>query len=322
MSGSEPTDDGRLRLWSVTTLLKKGLQANDPIVNWHCEQTATAAVEARETVNSMLRDRGPEATVKWLVSERWNVSERHKIRGTLIHKYAEAYALGTTPEPLPEQLAPYGEQLVRWWARWQPQFLQAEAPVYHVRRAYAGTLDGIATFPAFPERTFVIDYKTTPKGPEAKSRPPYPEVALQLCAYARAERVGLLADRQYTDRWERYYVFDPAKPTEPMPPVTDALCIVVSPFDCYAVPVSIGSKVWRTFLHVQALAEWHERGWRPAISAQRFDLREIPPAAAAKPKASRRKPPAAFGPDDVDVEASAIPRPPEAPPTRTEGEAA
>lgn len=261
---------GLERLWSVTTLLKMGLGASPPIVDWNCTQTAIAAVDRRSTLEAMLREGTREDAIKWLVAERWNVMERHMVRGNDVHRAAEAMALGVEPVITPGTEA-YVEQLARWIRKWQPEFLMAEAPVYNVTHRYAGTLDGVMRVPALGDRRFVYDYKTTPKGPDARSRPPYSDVALQLCAYAHAERVGVLADQRYDGRSQRYYLFDSLAEHEPMPEVDGALAIIVTPFDCFAVPVSIGPNVWTAWLHVIAVAAWQDRGWRPAFSKRTYD---------------------------------------------------
>lgn len=257
-----------LKLWSVTELLKAGLGTSYPLVEWNCKQTAIAALESRDVIDAMLKTKPQEEIVKWLKSERWNVSERHKIRGTIVHHAAEAIALGNDPGIIEPQYQPYVEQLRRWFITWEPEFVLAEAPVYNVTHGYAGTLDGIMKLDG---ESVLFDYKTTPKGPEAKSRPPYSDVALQLSAYAHATQVDVSrnadADR-VEDRFKRWYMYDPTRSYEPMPHVDRALCVVISPVDCYAQYVSIGEIPWQTFLHVRQTAEWQEKLWRNAFGVK------------------------------------------------------
>lgn len=259
-----------LRLWSVTTILKMALGSSEGLVYWNCEQTAIAAVDKRQTLDMRVNSDGRDATIKWLIQERWNATERARVRGTNVHKWAEAVALGIEPPELEPQEVAYGEQLAKWMRKWKPQYVMAEAPVYNVERRYAGTCDGLMVVDG---RTLIFDYKTTEKGPDAKSRPPYPEAALQLCAYAHAESVGVLAEQRYDDRRQRYYLFDSTIEHPPMPKIDGAISIVISPVDCYAVPVSIGPVVWQSWLHALALAQWNESGWRPAFGPM-LDNRE------------------------------------------------
>jgi hypothetical protein len=259
------------RLWSVTTLLNMALGSGPGLVYWHCEQTATICIDRRSTLETMERTEA----IKWAVDKRWEATERAKARGTEVHRAAEAIALGA-PTPLisPElkaEIEPYVQQLVRWLETWKPKFVLAEAPVYNVTYRYAGTCDGVFEIDG---RRYLFDYKTTPKGPDARSRPPYSETALQLAAYAHAEEVGVLSQQRYTDRRERYYLYDRTMEHEPMPKVDGAFCIVVSPFDCFAVPVSIGDVPWGTFRHALEVAKWNESGYRDAFGASLIAAKE------------------------------------------------
>jgi len=109
----------------------------------------------------------------------------------------------------------------------------------------------------FGEMPLLFDYKTTEHPPEKENRPPFEEVALQLCAYSRATEAGVLSEQRTTD-WGRYYVYDQTVQHEPMPEVRQdvALAIIVSPWDCRAVLTTIDEGVWEAWRHVQELAFW------------------------------------------------------------------
>jgi len=245
-----------LRLWSVTTLLKLGLGTSESLVNWAVATTAEAAVDKQRVVRELIESDGRDGAVDWLKRQRYAKSGKAKLRGTDLHTAVEQMVLG---EPVTADLSilPYVEQFRAWANAHGPRFLMAEAPVYNPTWRYAGTLDGIVELGG---RRFIYDVKTTDKGPDSgKMRPPYPEVALQLCAYARATEVGVLSEQRYAGG-KRYYIYDPTAVHEPMPEVDGALCIVVSPFDCFAVPVRIDDGVWQTFLSVIDCARWTLRG--------------------------------------------------------------
>ena len=252
-----------LRLWSVTTLIKMGLGTGEGLIRWGNNEIAAAAIDKRGSLERRLQEDGREETIRWLAGHRFRKSEKAKVRGTDVHAIAEKLALGIDPGPIAPDLAPYVDQLSRWLRKWQPRFLMAECPVYNVSRRYAGTCDGLMELGG---RTVIFDYKTTDKGPEANSRPPYSEVALQLAAYARAELVGVLAEQRYSDG-KRYYLYDPTVEHEPMPPVDAALCIVISPFDCFAVRVSIDEEVWAAFRAVQSAARFQSETVRRIFGA-------------------------------------------------------
>jgi hypothetical protein len=176
------------------------------------------------------------------------------MRGTEIHAAAEAIALGAAPTIPPGNEA-YVEQYARWIGRFQPKFLMAEAPVYNPAEGYAGTLDGIMELDGLP---CLYDIKTTEHPPGGdRARPPFPETALQLVAYARATEVGVISEQRYASG-KRYYLYDPSAKHEPMPQVAGAFVLVLSPFDCTAIPVRIDDEVWR--------------GFRAAIRCARFNV--------------------------------------------------
>jgi len=161
-------------------------------------------------------------------------------------------AIGEVVEYEPEHEG-FVTQYRRFLEDFKPEFLMAEAPVYNLTHQYAGTLDGIAMIDG---KSVVVDIKTTAHGPNSgKSRPPFPEVALQLTLYRHAELVGLLADRQEIN-YRRYYVFNPEMHTEPMPETDGGVCVVVSPEDYLVVPVDTSERVWKACRHMMQVARF------------------------------------------------------------------
>lgn len=233
-----------LRLWSVTSLLKLGMGTSEPLVNWAVRTTAEGAIDNLAVVQAMLQSGDRQGAVEHLVRIRFRRTKAAMMRGTEIHAAAEAIALGAAPPPIPEGNEPYVEQYVRWVERFRPEFVMAEAPVYNPAEGYAGTLDGIMKLDGVP---VLYDIKTTEHPPGGdRSRPPYPETALQLVAYSRATEVGVISEQRYAGG-KRYYLYDPSATHEPMPEVAGAFVIVLSPFDCTAIPVRIDDEVWRAF---------------------------------------------------------------------------
>jgi len=240
------------KLWSVTTLIKQGLGTSEPLCNWIARTTAETAVHSRATVAQMLKDEGPAAAVEWLRGARYRSSGKAKARGTELHSAAEALALGQPVQQVDTAILPYVEQYRRFLTEHEPAFLLAEAPVYSLTYNYAGTLDAVIELGG---QRLVADIKTTDKLPDAQSRPPYPEAALQLCAYRRAELVGLLAERRYSSG-KRYYQFDPDGHHEPMLETDGAVVITISPVDYYVTPVRTDDEIFETFLYVRECARW------------------------------------------------------------------
>ena len=240
------------QFYSVTSLIKLGLGTSGPLVHWNAKMPAETAYDKFKTLAAFREDNDRDGAVKWLMDSRWKKSGDAAARGTDVHTAAEALALVQTPE-VEDHILPYVEQYRAWLDRFVPAFVMSEAAVYNPRYRYAGTCDGVMDVQG---RRVIFDLKTTDRGPETeRMRPPYSEIALQLCAYARAELVGVLAERVETQRG-RYYVYNPANQHEPMPAVDGALAIVISPSDCRAIPVRIDDDVWRAFGAARAAAMW------------------------------------------------------------------
>ena len=133
---------------------------------------------------------------------RWmkGAADRHRDaagdRGSLVHAQAEDLVLeharessrltleGATVRPWPADIAGYQRSFEAWIADYRPEFLAAEASVFNRAQVYAGTLDAIVRvhLPDGSTLVVIVDYKS--------GASLYPEVALQLAAYARAEFAG------------------------------------------------------------------------------------------------------------------------------------
>ena len=265
------------RLWSVTTLIKAGLGSGDQLIGWAAGVTADRAIdqatvlggylrqirEAREAGNAEVAANTRKACHKWLTDARWETLSDAAVRGVRVHKVLEAYALGKQPD-YPEEFEPYAQQVRQYLDDFKPEFVAAEAPVYNTTLGYAGTLDSIQRFnlPGV-ELPLMVDCKSTAwlptdltPGGRPKSRPPFPEIALQLVAYSRAEMMGVNAAQMYERNRRRYYTYDPALHYEPMPELGGALALVVSPADYRLVPVRTDDEVWEAFGHVRETARW------------------------------------------------------------------
>ncbi len=238
-----------LRLWSVTTLIKMGLGTSDALVNWAVNTTAEFAIDKHKAWAELDRD----DALDLIKRARYRKSGAAMARGTNLHKAAESLALGVTPPDVDKVTRPYVEQYQRFLEDHQPTFLMAEAPVYNPDLGYAGTLDSILQIDG---QVVVGDTKTTEHAIDAgRSRPPFPETALQLVAYRRATQVGVLSEQRYASG-KRYYLFDPDAQHQPMPETDGAVVIVISPFDYQVIPVRTDDTVWRAFRHVMEAARW------------------------------------------------------------------
>lgn len=250
----EDVSEHEQRFWSVTSLIDIAMGKGEGLINWSVIKTAEGAYDGIKVLNAFVDSDDREGAVSWLRGLRYSKSAKAKARGSELHAAAEELALGRTPRVEPH-IVPYVEQYQRFLDAFEPEFLLAEAPVYNLRRRYAGTLDGIMLLQG---QSVVFDIKTTEYGPhDDKSRPPYVENALQLVAYRRAECVGLLKDQRYAD-YKRYYVFDDEKQYERMPETDGAVVIVISPYDFEVRSVRTDDTVWKAFLAAMRCARFRQ----------------------------------------------------------------
>lgn len=241
-------------LWSVTTIIKNGVPA-PALAGWQARTIAEYAVANHRALAAMvaavrLEKSGDGATyivsdpdavqgaVDWLKGSPWRESSRKMELGSAVHREAEAVQLGTPrPEP-PLPIAPYVQSFRHFLDDFAPAIEMTEATVYSVTESYAGTLDAIMTIGG---RRLLLDFKT--------GKDIYPDVGLQLAAYAHAESI-LLDDGT----------------SHPMLPVDGAAALHLRPFDpalpedrgYSLVPVDISEPVFNAFLYAREVMRWTE----------------------------------------------------------------
>lgn len=242
--------------WSVTTLLGGGLPKR-ALMYWAAGMVAEFAVANRTAVEAMLRSvrlkRSPEkaligtvadpsaveAAIDYLKGAPWRYRTHKAKVGSAVHAEVEAAILGK-PRPTPQdELVPYIEQFRRFEADFQPEWVVAERTVWNRAESYAGTLDWIARIGG---RTIIGDTKT---GADI-----YPEVALQLCAYWRAE-FALMPD------WSE----------APLPTIDGAVVLHLREDGYRVVPAHIDDRTWDAFRYVREVFRWEEELSKAALGA-------------------------------------------------------
>ena len=133
------------------------------------------------------------------------------------------------PSSLPKP-SPYLAGFDRFLADHTPVFLAAEQTVYSRRYGYAGTFDALATLPTHRDWGLtLVDVKTGNRI--------YPEVCLQLAAYAAADFIG-----------------HPDTTTEqPLPTIEAGAVLHLRPGGYQLLPVPIGWAVLEAFLAALAV---------------------------------------------------------------------
>jgi hypothetical protein len=186
-----------LEVVSVTSVLSNGLP-KPFLAPWSAKMVAEFAVEKR-TAWLELADDDPRAAIDLLKRAPYRTTSTKADMGTIAHAAIEAYLDGKAltktqlegklreakvPEKSWRATSGYISGAMEFLHNHEPEVLHSEATVYSRTHSYAGTTDLVARLRVGgSQKVCVVDFKT------AKSV--YDENGLQLCAYARADFVGL-----------------------------------------------------------------------------------------------------------------------------------
>lgn len=209
---------------SVTTILSKAI-AKPALVGWASKLVAEGAIRDYDYWTG-LSDTEAHAFLSGLPNVRRNSSAN---LGSVIHAAAEAYSKGEPlVKPVSAQAEPYLVGFNQFLVDWKPKFLLTEQAVFNREHKYAGTLDSVVRI---GRTVWVLDTKTGNRV--------YPEVALQLAAYAHAEFIGRDGGVE-----------------EPMPAVKKGGVIHLTPEGYHLIPVRIDEEIFDTFLSAIDLFRW------------------------------------------------------------------
>jgi hypothetical protein len=218
---------------SVTSVIRYGV-AKPNLVPWAANKVLDLAVLMREEV-SVLKKTKARKTLK----DAWELERDIAAdRGTAIHEAAEQYALGKAVDMVPE-IEPYVKAFDSFCYDFKPEFMYTEALVVSHTYGYAGTLDSIVRIDG---KTYVLDIKT--------GNYVWPEVALQLSAYARADFIG--------DRTS-------GKESSLPPLYKRGLVLHLQPDGYKLYPVRLGDTEFNSFLAAMDMYHWSTEISKSAI---------------------------------------------------------
>lgn len=264
-----PTQKGRYysdpkdllaRYVSVTNVIDT---INKPaLVGWAARSVAEEAVHNLVHVTKLSRT-NKDAAVAWLKGKPYEARDAAANLGSRVHGLAEGHQLGHDMRELEDDERGMVEQYLAFQDDWKPQYEATEATVCNRTHGYAGTLDGLLTFPDVPlpkagRALVVADYKTGRTGP-------YAEWGLQTAAYANAETLWLPDDSEV-----------------PMPSTAGAVAIRIRPteYGLYEVDPQAMRALFEVFLHLLEVTQWLHNDTQQACFSDR--LIPTPSTAAAE----------------------------------------
>ena len=208
---------------SITGCLpKKALQF------WSAKMVAQCAVEEFGTLASMVSTGNPTGAIDYLKRAPGRSSGVAAKTGSDVHLLCERIGRGEDPRVHPD-LVGFTDNYRKFIREFEVKFLEVEVTAWSDTHGYAGTLDSIVML---DDEVVILDIKTGASGI-------WPDVALQLCAYARAD--CLLA---------------PNGERRPLPQIDAAAALHLRPDGYSLIPIRIGDDVFDTFLALKEIASW------------------------------------------------------------------
>jgi hypothetical protein len=236
------------KLRRVTTILSQGSTKGDVLALWAANLVAeTAFANLPALVNASLYPDQRTEMYDWLRRAPLRKKDERADIGSAVHQIIEAEVLGQPIAPglLDDpEMAPYLHHFGRFVREWDVTFEASEMVVGNRTAGYAGTLDYLLRSPLIaaefdiPADTVLMgDTKT---GGELDVKGVYPEAALQMSAYRKAE-VAWLRDGS----------------TVPMPAThSTGVVLHLRPEGYRLIPVVCDDQVFAAFRIVQQAADW------------------------------------------------------------------
>lgn len=183
---------------SVTSAIGGGMP-KPYLIGWAAKVTAEKAIDDHDIITAMLAKGQEREAIAHVKGARFGDAGTKADRGTIVHGALEAYLAGkpadqgTIEAQLREARVPLNmwkstaamiSGLMEFLHDEEPEVYWSESTAYSRQHGYAGTPDLIARMRVGGTlQNVIVDVKT--------SKAIYDETALQLCAYARADFVGL-----------------------------------------------------------------------------------------------------------------------------------
>lgn len=224
---------------SVTGMLPKPF-----LQQWAAKMTAELAVDSLDVLGRMAEN-DRDGAVEFLKGAARRYTKTRADLGSAAHDLFERMIRAEDPGAVAPDLVPYRDNFAEFLAAVNPELIRAEDVVWSDKHEYAGSFDAILRVwlgengKPTPDRSgepvvLIVDWKT--------SKAVYPEVALQLAAYAHGDRV-----------------IDAEGNSEPMPAVDGGAVLHVTATTWALKPVNIGEEIFDVFLGLRKASFVWER---------------------------------------------------------------
>jgi hypothetical protein len=232
-------DRPEIKLPGVTSVI--GMLPKPFLQHWAAKMTAELAVDALPFVAQMA-ERDRSGAVDYLKGAARRYTAIRADIGSKAHDLFERMIRGDAVGHVHPDVEPYRQQFADFLAAVNPELVDAENVAWSDKHGYAGSFDAILRVwlddenKPTPDRSgtpalMIVDWKT--------SRDTYPEVALQMAAYAYADRI-----------------IAPDGSTRPMPDFDGAAVLHITPEGWAFKPVRIDPDVFEFFVTLRRIFDW------------------------------------------------------------------
>ncbi|MFI6444702.1 PD-(D/E)XK nuclease family protein [Kitasatospora sp. NPDC050543] len=220
-------EDGDRKLPGVTSILS--MLPKDFLRYWAAKLVAETAVNRWEYVHGLIQD-DPDGMVDYLKRAPDRFTRQAASTGTEAHDLFERLARGERVGRVSLDMTQYARHFAEFLQSQQPEFIHLEETVWSDTHGYAGSFDAIARIDG---EVVILDWKTTRSGV-------HEDVALQLKAYAMADRIILAADGS----------------SVPVPTIDAAAVLHVRPEGAKLVPADCSDDLFDFFCALIKVFDW------------------------------------------------------------------
>ncbi|MGW5637127.1 hypothetical protein [Streptomyces sp. NPDC003832] len=240
--------DPDTRYPGVTSII--GMLPKPFLAIWQAKMAAELAVDSLSIIEQMA-ERDRDGAIAYLRGAANRYTKQRATIGSKAHDLFERMIRGERIGRVHPDMVPYQRLFAEFLDSVQPELLRAEDIAWSDTHRYAGSFDGIVRVrlndrgrpdPAGEPALVMVDWKT--------SKDTYPDVALQLAAYSRAD-----------------VIITPDGARQPMPELDGAMVLHITDSKASFKPVRTGDDVFAQFLHLRETFEWVHRISRTVIGA-------------------------------------------------------
>jgi hypothetical protein len=206
---------------------------------WQAKMVAELAVDSLDFIQQMA-ERDRDGAVQYLKGAATRYTKTRARVGSEAHDLFERLIRGERVGRVHPDMVPYQRHFGEFLDAVQPELVRAEDVAWSDTHEYAGSFDGILRLkldengkpdPLGETALVMADWKT--------SKATYPDVALQMAAYAHADKIVA-----------------PDGSEEPMPEFDGAVVLHITDTQAAFKPVRIDQDVYDHFLYLRRTFEW------------------------------------------------------------------